>query len=251
MLTSKQKQDYEDHGFLLLKGLLGPKFLDRLSSHFEELVLGNVEPAPSTVLMKDVMVARGAVEPKSKLHAINKLLNFEDDPILYEYATDSGLLAAVRDLIGNDVYTIVSNVFNKPPEVDGRHPLHQDLRYFRIRPPEGILASWTAISECTRESGCIAVVPGSHKGELLDHRMPDWEHVNFAFYGIERDEKIERVHIEMESGDTLLFHPLLIHGSGRNRTNDFRRSISVHFASASCTSPPPDWRDNDRVRHIG
>ena len=201
--------------------------------------------------MKDVMVARGAVEPKSKLHAINKLLNFEDDPVLYEYATDSGLLAAVRDLIGNDVYTIVSNVFNKPPEVDGRHPLHQDLRYFRIRPPEGILASWTAISECTRESGCIAVVPGSHKGELLDHRMPDWEHVNFAFYGIERDEKIERVHVEMESGDTLLFHPLLIHGSGRNRTNDFRRSISVHFASASCTSPPPDWRDNDRVRHIG
>ena len=80
--------------------------------------------------------------------------------------------------------------------------------------------------------------------------MPDWEHVNFAFYGVDENERFERSHVEMESGDTLLFHPLLIHGSGRNRSNEFRRSISVHFASASCTSPPPDWRDNDRVRLV-
>jgi hypothetical protein len=28
---------------------------------------------------------------------------------------------------------------------------------------------------------------------------------------------------EMESGDTVFFHPLLIHGSGMNRTEDFRK----------------------------
>ena len=31
------------------------------------------------------------------------------------------------------------------------------------------------------------------------------------------------VHLEMEAGDTVFFHPLLIHGSGTNRTNRFRK----------------------------
>ena len=32
-----------------------------------------------------------------------------------------------------------------------------------------------------------------------------------------------RVHLEMEAGDTVFFHPLLIHGSGANRTKGFRK----------------------------
>ena len=32
----------------------------------------------------------------------------------------------------------------------------------------------------------------------------------------------------------MFFHPILIHGSGANRTSGFRKSISSHFASAKC-----------------
>ena len=46
-----------------------------------------------------------------------------------------------------------------------------------------------------------------------------------------------RVHVEMAPGDTLLFHPLLLHGSGHNRTQGFRRAISTHYASADCERP--------------
>lgn len=38
------------------------------------------------------------------------------------------------------------------------------------------------------------------------------------------EEKMsKRVYLEMEAGDTVFFHPLLIHGSGANRTNGFRK----------------------------
>ncbi|OBS72368.1 hypothetical protein A6R68_13053 [Neotoma lepida] len=43
-----------------------------------------------------------------------------------------------------------------------------------------------------------------------------------------------RVHLVMEKGDTVFFHPLLIHGSGRNKTQGFRKAISCHFASSDC-----------------
>lgn len=38
----------------------------------------------------------------------------------------------------------------------------------------------------------------------------------------------------MEVGDTVFFHPLLFHGSGENRSQGYRRSISCHYGSAKC-----------------
>ena len=43
----------------------------------------------------------------------------------------------------------------------------------------------------------------------------------------------QRVHLEMEAGDTVFFHPLLVHGSGMNRTDGFRKAIACHYAAAS------------------
>ena len=38
----------------------------------------------------------------------------------------------------------------------------------------------------------------------------------------------------MLPGDTIFFHPLLIHGSGPNITQGFRKAISTHYASSHC-----------------
>jgi phytanoyl-CoA hydroxylase len=40
--------------------------------------------------------------------------------------------------------------------------------------------------------------------------------------------------LEMETGDTVFFHPLLIHGSGRNNSKRFRKAISCHYAATDC-----------------
>ena len=251
MLSEEQRESYQSNGYLLLQGLIDTESLQRYNDRFIEFVEGKADPASEMKLMQDVMIAKGAVEPETPLHAINKLLNFEDDPDLYQYVRHTALFETVVELLGShELYSIVTNIFNKPPGVDGRHPLHQDLRYFRLRPPESIVATWTAILPSTRRSGCLAVIPGSHKGRLLKHANPDWEYVNFAFYGIEAPNLEDRVHIEMEPGDTLFFHPLLIHGSGRNRDTKFRRSISTHFARADCVSAGEDWRSSSRVRPL-
>jgi len=251
MLSEEQRESYQSNGYLLLQELIDTESLERYNHRFIEFVEGKADPASEMKLMQDVMIAKGAVVPETPLHAINKLLNFEDDPDLYQYVRHPALFETVVELLGShELYSIVTNIFNKPPGVDGRHPLHQDLRYFRLRPPESIVATWTAILPSTRRSGCLAVIPGSHKGRLLKHANPDWEYVNFAFYGIEAPNLEDRVHIEMEPGDTLLFHPLLIHGSGRNRDTKFRRSISTHFARADCVSAGEDWRRSSRVRPL-
>lgn len=44
------------------------------------------------------------------------------------------------------------------------------------------------------------------------------------YHGVrDYDPQQPRVHLEMEKGDTVFFHPLLIHGSGMNKTQGFRK----------------------------
>lgn len=250
-LTREQINSYREQGYLLLPGLVPEARLAGYEQRFLDFARGTLEPSPGMKIMRDVMVVKGAVQPGAPEHGVNKLFNFEDDTGLFAYTLEPGLLAAVRSLIGGSIYSLATNVFNKPPGVDGRHPMHQDLRYFRVRPADGVVGTWTALTHASRENGCLAVIPGSHKGELLPHENPGWEHVNHGFHGVADEEQLPaRQHVEMQRGETLLFHPLLIHGSGHNASEAPRRALSTHYASAQCRSPGRDWQNADRTRRI-
>jgi len=232
-LTDEHVDHYWKHGYTVVRGLLPAGKLEHWLERLSDIVEGRVVPSEGMLVMKDVMVAKGVVQPGAPLEAIAKIQDYEHDPVLDSYTTDDQVLDCIERIIGRDVQTIHTMLINKPPNVDGRHPLHQDLLYFPFRPAHRICASWTALEPVTRENGCLVVVPGSHEGELLPHENPDIEHLNAAYFGAAgvEDAMARRVHLEMDPGDTVFFHPVLLHGSGRNRTPHFRRAISAHYAA--------------------
>eukprot|EP00795_Rhopilema_esculentum_P000375 gene375-10040_t len=111
-----------------------------------------------------------------------------------------------------------------------------NIEKYRQRPADRIVCSWTAMEKVDRSNGCLVVLPGTHKGTLLKHDYPKWENgVNKFYHGIQDyDPSSQRIHLEMDEGDTVFFHPILIHGSGTNKTNRFRKAISCHFSTADC-----------------
>jgi phytanoyl-CoA hydroxylase len=235
LLSAEQRRRYETQGYLLVRDLFATGELARWRTRFAEIVERGAQRAEGMLVMRDVMVAKGAVHPGSASESIAKLQDFENDPVLFEYVQHPRLLDQVEAFVGGDVASIHTMLINKPPGVDGRHPLHQDLLYFPFRPADQIVAAWTALEPSTRENGCLVVVPGTHRGELLPHANPDWEYLNTGYFGATGvGAETERVHLEMQPGDTVFFHPLLLHGSGQNRSSGFRRAISAHYASAAC-----------------
>lgn len=56
--------------------------------------------------------------------------------------------------------------------------------------------------------------------------------VNKMYHGVrDYDPQHPRVHLEMEKGDTVFFHPLLIHGSGMNQTQGFRKVLRYPWST--------------------
>jgi len=230
-INEKMLLHYREKGYVVVPNLIEQPSLDTWVNRLSDIVEQRVEPSKGMLVMKDVMVAKGSVTPTNRMEAIAKIQDYEQDPVLDSYTTHPAILNCVESIIGNDVQTIHTMLINKPPNVDGRHPLHQDLLYFPFRPADKIVASWTALEPVTRENGCLVVLPKSHHGDLLKHGNPDWENLNAGYFGAQGVQGEERVHLEMNSGDTVFFHPVLIHGSGRNRTQGYRRAISAHYSA--------------------
>ncbi|CAB1345853.1 unnamed protein product [Coregonus sp. 'balchen'] len=236
LLSTEQRISYEEDGFLLIKGLVSGEDIDRFRAAFERICRREVQ-VPGLVVMRDVSIAKSEFVPDQK--AISKLQDFQEDPELFRYCSLPQILNYVECFTGPNIMAMHTMLINKPPDTGNktsRHPMHQDLHYFPFRPADRIVCSWTAMEKVHRQNGCLVVLPGSHHGTLKEHDYPEWEGgINKMYHGVrDYDPNHPRLHLEMEKGDTVFFHPLLIHGSGMNQTQGFRKAISCHYASADC-----------------
>ncbi|KAM9845642.1 LOW QUALITY PROTEIN: phytanoyl-CoA dioxygenase, peroxisomal [Aulostomus maculatus] len=235
LLTPEQRLFYEQNGFILIKNLVSEEDIDKFRQEFERICRQELK-IPGLVVMRDIAIVKSEFVPDQK--AVSKLQDFQEDPELFR-CTLPQILNYVECFTGPNIMAMHTMLINKPPDAGkktSRHPMHQDLHYFPFRPADHIVCSWTAMEKVNRQNGCLVVLPGTHTGTLQEHDYPDWEGgVNKMYHGVRNyDPEHPRVHLEMEKGDTVFFHPLLIHGSGMNLTQGFRKAISCHYASADC-----------------
>ena len=87
------------------------------------------------------------------------------------------VLDAVEDLIGPDIRLFHLTVWPKDAGSGTYVSWHQDATYFALDPACHVTA-WVALTDAPVESGCMEVVPGSHKlGQLPHAEMQDTENL--------------------------------------------------------------------------
>ena len=114
-------------------------------------------------------------------NTVYKLQELFTDPVLFEYCKYPAVLEYVEDFIGPNQMAVHTMLINKPPDtgsLSSRHPLHQDLHYFPFRPADRIVCAWTAMEKVNRQNGCLVALPGTHKGQHLEHDYPEWKVIN-------------------------------------------------------------------------
>jgi non-heme Fe2+,alpha-ketoglutarate-dependent halogenase len=149
------------------------------------------------------------------------------------------VLDAVEDLIGPDIMVFHTTMWWKTKGSPNRVPWHQDGTYFGLAPFEHVTA-WVALSPSNLETGCVRVVPGSHRAGQMphaDHRDPALMLSRGQTVVANIDGSLA-VPIVLAPGEFSLHHTLAVHASDPNTGDDDRIGIGISYIPT-------------RVRHIG
>lgn len=125
------------------------------------------------------------------------------------------LLTVVRKLLGEDLLLFRSTLMLKPAHHGSAHSFHQDSAYWPMRPPALVTVS-IALTDSTPENGCIQVIPRSH-----EWGMQEWGAITQESGVLSNRPDLdtsEVFEVPLKAGSALMFHSLVVHGSGPNRS---------------------------------
>ncbi|MFK7937809.1 MAG: phytanoyl-CoA dioxygenase family protein [Roseovarius sp.] len=131
------------------------------------------------------------------------------------------LVEAMADLLGPDLLNYGTVLFIKEAHDPGFVSWHQDARYMGLEPHVGITA-WVALSAATKQSGCMAMIPGSHK-ELQPHE-DTYGDTNILTRGqeVQNVDESKAVATELRPGQASFHSATVIHASQPNNSDDRR-----------------------------
>lgn len=151
----------------------------------------------------------------------------------WELALHPAVVDAVEELLGGELVVWGSLIFSKPPYDSGFVAWHQDGAYADFLGPAKAASAWIALTDSTPASGCMRVVPGSHR-QRHDHIVTGAEH-NLLSRGheiaVDVDER-DAIDVVLHAGEMSLHHVDIIHGSTPNRAPHPRTGFIVRYATA-------------------
>lgn len=226
-LSAADVAGYRRDGFCILRGAIGQRLVAACAADIAGLASGRI-PARSTEIAFEAGVDPARLAPEAREDHIRKFAWYvEDSEPLRAAAMAPRLHRALDQILGEGRVLFQDMALIKPPRIGSPKPWHQDAAYFRVSDPGLIVGVWIALDAARRENGCMEVIPGSH----LDGPAVHLPHADMNQCEIRADKVrlADRVAVELEPGDALIFHALLHHYTAPNRSDLRRRAVQFHY----------------------
>ncbi|RYG24580.1 phytanoyl-CoA dioxygenase family protein [bacterium] len=209
---------YANDGYAVARGLFSPDEVQTLLDHYMRMHAAGGQGW-----------AEGGIDVESSdpLRRYPRLMQpHRGDKRSLDFLLDERLRTILIDLLGAEPLAVQTMMYFKPPGAKGQ-ALHQDQRYLRVEPGT-CMAAWLALDDCDLENGCLKVVPGTHEIDLLCPIKSDHS-ISFTLETVPVPPGREVVDLLMKAGDVVFFNGQLIHGSGPNVSDRFRRILVGHY----------------------
>ena len=225
MLTDKQKEFYQDNGYLMVENVVTPEQLARLRQITHDLI-----EASRTITESDDRydLDEGHSAQTPRLTRIK--LPHKQHPYFDEILKNSGVTEVLRDILGDHAVLLTAKLNTKAPGGGAAVEWHQDWAFYP-HSNDDLLAFGLMLEDVTLENGPLQVVPGSHKGPVLSH------HMNGRFCGaIDPDDpdfqKEKIVTLTGKAGSMTVHHVRTLHGSAPNCSDRARLILFYEIAKA-------------------
>ena len=215
-LTPQQIASYHEDGYLVV-----PRFLNQQEVH--KLYKAATE---DETLNKNAIDLNDQQGKKTKL-----ALWYTPGNDIYGVLTKSERMVNSVDLLLDGKAPVChfhSKLMMKEPRVGGAWEWHQDYGYWYRNEflfPDQMISVMVAITEATKENGCLQVIKGSHKIGRVEHGKVGEQagaSQNFVDHAL---NTMELVYVELQPGDCLFFHSNILHRSEANLSDRPRWSL--------------------------
>jgi non-haem Fe2+, alpha-ketoglutarate-dependent halogenase len=226
VLTSEQMAGYEELGIVHSIPILTPEEVRYYHDHVE----------------KTWSALGGRVPRADALHLFFRWA--------WDLATHPRLLDCLEDLIGPVIVLRHTRIFYKYPKSEARVGWHQDGSREQLTDAR-VPTIWLGLTNATVENGCLRVVPRSHRLGMLSHRSRQTHHdlANSIISGPEPGSVADEDHdpsdkpaklaegldapfdVVMEAGEMSLHHPVALHGSNPNASEEPRIGLSATYST--------------------
>lgn len=234
MLTDKQKQFYEENGYLILRECLPP---DEATDLRRELFSILSKPWSGSIKL-GLAYEKEAVgkDPENPLGANYVMASPLLGDTWFKLTLDERLVQPVIDLLGPDINLHDQKIPMKPPGHVTKQRWHQDWAYEEHDRPE-LAAVLLYLDDTAPDAGATKLSPRSHKRGPLPHDRPDSLSIDDELIG---DDWIQP---EMHAGDVIIIHTWLAHSIGDN-LSDTTKAMVAHVYK---TLQAIDTHGNHRV----
>lgn len=184
-------------------------------------IVTETEAAAHRRALEDAEAAIGPLHYRSKAHTILR------SPL--ELATHPALLDAIEALIGPDILLYNVTYIIKEPQAPSHVTWHQDLTYWGLSHDDQVSA-WLALSPANAESGCMRMVPGSHKTGRMEHELTErGDNVLMNGQRVKDVAEEEAVLCPLAPGEASLHHGWTLHASMPNVSDDRRIGLNIQY----------------------
>ncbi|MFT4152751.1 phytanoyl-CoA dioxygenase family protein [Parafilimonas sp.] len=235
-LTLNEIKEYNKNGYLIVKRFCDKREVEKLYK----------------LCIEDKTFDENAIELNDKGGKKTKLSLWYtpgNNPFGYLSRSEK-IINRVSQLLGDEaaVCHYHSKLMHKEPRQGGAWEWHQDYGYWyknQFMYPDKMMSVMIAVSEATKENGCLQVIKGSHLLGRVNHRFSgeqvgaDEVMVNNAL------KTMELVYCELEAGDALFFHSNILHRSGQNLSAKSRWSIISCYSAQdniAYNEPSSAWK---------
>jgi len=211
-------------------------------------ILTRDEAAQHRARLEATEATVGGLHYKSKMHTI--LTSARD------LATHPRVLDIVETFIGPDILLYNATYIIKEPHTPAHVSWHQDLTYWGLSHDDQV-TFWLALSPATVESGCMRMVPGSHKVGRQDHEVTEDDN-NVLFQGqtVQGVSEQKAVMCPLKPGEASFHHGWTLHASMPNISDDRRIGLNVQYLAPHIRQTKHDLdtavlvRGEDKYEHF-
>lgn len=159
---------------------------------------------------------------------INSFHKMHDSIWVKNFANQKKLIKLIKLFLGKDPELRASEYFAKPKKRGLPAPTHQDNFYWKINNNIG-LTMWVALCPSDKNNGGIYYYNGSHKNGILPHVASLAKGTSQMVKDLKKLKKFKKITPALKTGDILIHHTLVVHGSRKNKSDRPRKGLTFQF----------------------